>query len=224
MQMKLVAGAIATLVIGLGIYAILSLSGNLPNQALTSDATTSGGSNEVSCQLSIDRGRKLDEAATGDIAAFRGVDEPLDMTYITFKDGAGNPKTLADWNGKLVLFNLWATWCPPCREEMPYFEVLQNEKGGEQFEVVPVSIDRGSDEKPKAFYEQIGLKAVGFYQDETMEAFQSLRKKGVALGMPTTLLVDTNGCALGVLNGPAHWASEDALRMIDLALGMASAK
>ncbi len=200
--------------LGVGVYVILATYGN------QSDRQTAAETQQPSCELAVEKGKTLDQAAVGELAAFRGIEEPLDMSFITFKDSDGVNKTLEDWKGKVVLFNLWATWCPPCREEMPYFEELQKTRAGNRFDVVAVSIDLGSAEKPKAFYEQVGLTALPFYQDSTMEAFQQLREKGVALGMPTTLIVDENSCALGVLNGPAHWASDDALTLIDAALAL----
>ena len=209
-QKMLVLLGVASLVIGLGLYGIFGLSGN----SQVASNTLAG------CPASVTRGKTLDPLATGDVAAFRALDAPLDLSGIGFLDGDGKPKTLADWKGKIVLFNLWATWCPPCREEMPYFEKLQNEKGGAKFAVVPVSIDLGDASKPKAFYEETGLQSLPFLHDNTMEAFQSLRKKAVALGMPTTLLVDRDGCGLGVLNGPAQWAGLDAIRLIDAAVAL----
>ena len=209
---------VAAVVLGSGLYAILGSSGNT-----SVDVATASGelTREQSCALSVERGKSIDAAATGDVAAYRAVEDPLDMTtLIGFKDKDGNEKTLADWSGRVVLLNLWATWCPPCREKMPWLEEFEVTKGGEDFQVVPVSIDQGTQDKPLEFMNSINVKAMPFMQDNTMNAFHNLRKKGVALGMPTTLLVDTNGCALGVLNGPAHWASDDAKRFIDAALGL----
>jgi len=222
MKTKPILGLISALIIaalGVGVYVIYGLSGNQSVQ-IASQAVSLSEPSEASCKFSAERGKLLDEAAVGELAAFRAVEEPLDMTFIEFNDKGGSKKTLADWNGTYVLFNLWATWCPPCREEMPFFEELQATKSSDKFQVIPVSIDLGTPEKPKAFYEEIGLKALPFFQDPSMEAFQQLRKKGVALGMPTTLLIDTNGCALGVLNGPAHWSSPDAINLIDAALSL----
>lgn len=208
---------IAAVVVASGLYAILGQSGN------TDEVNVAGDTREASCQLSVERGKTLDPVATGDLAAFRAVNDPLDVVEVmTFKDVDGKEKSLADWSGKYVLLNLWATWCPPCREEMPWLEELEVTKGGDKFQVVPVSIDQGDKDKPLDFLNSIDIKAMPFMHDPTMNAFHNLRKKGVALGMPTTLLVDTNGCALGVLNGPAHWASDDAKRLIDAALGLES--
>jgi len=203
--------------IGIGVYGILGTSGNTPDELAQNSGAEPA---SAGCPASLARGKSLDPLATGDIAAFRALDEPLDMTTIKFVDGDGNPKTLADWKGKIILFNLWATWCPPCREEMPYFEALQTTKGGDTFQVVPVSIDLGDASKPKTFYAQTGLKELPFMHDNSMNAFHDLKKKAVALGMPTTLLVDRNGCGLGVLNGPAHWAGPDAIKLIEAAIAL----
>ena len=217
MNTKPVCILLATLLaLGLGVYVILGGSGNT-EQVIAGDANTSG---VAACELSVKRGKSLDEVAIGAVAAFRPIDLPLDMSYISFSDESGNARTLAEWRGQTVLFNLWATWCPPCRAEMPWFEELQVKKGSEKFQVLPVSIDLGDVSKPRKFYQEAGLTKLPFMHDNTMEAFQSLKRKAVALGMPTTLLVDVNGCALGVLNGPAHWNSPDAERLIDAAVAL----
>lgn len=204
------------LVFGIGVYVMLAGSGNTD----ASQIAATGGEQPRSCSSAVELGKKLDPLATGQIASFRGIDEPLDLTEISFVDREGNPKTIGDWKGQLVLFNLWATWCPPCREEMPWFEELQQAKGGERFQVLPVSIDLGDASKPLQFYEEEGLEDLPFMHDNTMEAFQILKKRAVALGMPTTLLVDDYGCAVGVLNGPAHWSSPDAMMFVDKAISM----
>lgn len=196
--------------LGLGVYGMNTLSGNKTEEV-------------AGCALAADHAKTLGDVAIGEVAAYRALDVPVDVSGISFVDANGTPKTLADWKGKTLLFNLWATWCPPCREEMPYLEELQVTKGGDSFEVVPVSIDLGDDTKPKAFYEETGLKALPFFHDNTMESFEKLKRQAIALGMPTTLVIDANGCGLGVLNGPAQWASPDAVRLIDKALELGAA-
>lgn len=203
---------VAIVATGLGIYVIYGGAGNDP----VVTATNTGGAE--SCAGSVARGQKLDPVATGDVAAFRAVDEPLNVSFLSFRDADGNSRTLADWKGRTVLFNLWATWCVPCREEMPALDALEKEKGSEKFQVVPVSIDLNSDEKPKAFYSETGLATLPFFHDGSMVVFQQLKERGMAFGMPTSLLVDFNGCVLGVLGGPADWASDDAFRLIDAAI------
>lgn len=152
---------------------------------------------------------------SGEIAAFAVADEPRPIPPLNFKDTDGEMASLEDFKGKVVLFNLWATWCAPCRHEMPAFDALQAAYGGENFEIVPVSIDRGGMDKPKAFYQEIGLKHLPFYQDETMGVFNQLKKESLAFGLPTTVLLDQDGCILGALNGPADWAGKQAKALIE---------
>ena len=136
------------------------------------------------------------------------------MASFAFNNDAGQAKTLADRSGKTVLFNLWATWCAPCRAEMPALDALQKELGSDTFEVVPVSVDLGEPTKPKKFYNDIGLKSVGFFHDSELATLNTLKKNGLAFGLPATLLIDGKGCVLGTLNGPAEWAGDDAKGLI----------
>ncbi|MEM7289716.1 MAG: TlpA disulfide reductase family protein, partial [Pseudomonadota bacterium] len=158
----LLFGLLALFAIGLGVYVIPGGYGNMQSQIAESET--------ASCALSLERGKTLDAVAVDGMAAFRPIDEPLDVSYISFVDAEGNAKNLGDWKGQTVLFNLWATWCPPCREEMPWFEELQVKKGGKDFQVLPVSIDLGDPAKPKQFYQETGLKELPFMHDSSMEA------------------------------------------------------
>lgn len=157
----------------------------------------------------------------GEVAAFRLLDEAVDLSALSFADKDGATVSLADMKGRTVLLNLWATWCAPCREEMPDLEELQTELGGERFAVVPVSIDAGEPAKPLEFYRETGLSTLPFFHDGTLKTFTTLKKAGLAFGMPTTVLVDREGFARGVLNGPAKWSSSDAVALIEEAIGPA---
>jgi thiol-disulfide isomerase/thioredoxin len=126
---------------------------------------------------------------------------------------------LASFRGRTVLLNLWATWCVPCRKEMPTLDALQGELGGDRFEVVAVNIDTRDPDKPKEFLKQIGVKKLAYYTDPSAKTFQDLKNIGRAFGMPTTLLIDPHGCEIGTIAGPAEWASKDALKLIEAALG-----
>jgi thiol-disulfide isomerase/thioredoxin len=141
------------------------------------------------------------------------------LPTITFSDAAGQSKSLADWRGKTVLLNLWATWCVPCRREMPALDALQRELGGKNFQVVAVNIDTRDPAKPKAWLAETGVKNLAYYADPSAKIFQQLKAIGKAFGMPTTLLVDTNGCEIASLAGPAEWASPDAVALVKAALG-----
>ena len=160
----------------------------------------------------------LKPLALGDVAAFQLADAPSPIGALGFTDGEGTQKNISDWRGKTVLLNLWATWCAPCRHEMPALETLQREMGGERFSVVPVSVDLGDDAKPKAFYAETGLKDLPFFHDGSMGIFNALKKRSLAIGMPTTLLVDEAGCHVAVMHGPAEWDSPDGLAVVDALL------
>ena len=118
-----------------------------------------------------------------------------------------------------MLLNLWATWCVPCRKEMPTLDALEQKLGSPDFQVVAVNIDTRDAGKPKAFLKEIGVKDLAYYADASAKSFQDLKAVGRAFGMPTTLLVDPNGCEIGTIAGPAEWASDDAVKMIKAALG-----
>jgi thiol-disulfide isomerase/thioredoxin len=184
-------------------------------------AGCSGSSNEAGtqCETAKSRYAALDQAVSGEIAAMRILDEPVRLAGISFLDGNGEGKSLEDFTGKSLLVNIWATWCAPCRKEMPAFDALQAEFGNESFEVVAISVDKGESDKPKAFFEEIGISHLGFYHDGTMEAFNLIRKDNLALGLPVTLLIDGSNCVVGTLNGPAEWQSEDAKKLVRTLLG-----
>ena len=164
------------------------------------------------------RQRALKPLAIGDVAAFVPVDRARPLTDLAFRDIDGET-SLSELKGKTILMNLWATWCVPCREEMPALDELEAEMGSDDFEVVAVNIDTGSDEKPVRFMDEIGISSLAFYRDETMGTFNTLKKDGLAFGLPSTLLIDENGCLLGSMNGPAEWASDDAKALVTAAIG-----
>jgi thiol-disulfide isomerase/thioredoxin len=118
-----------------------------------------------------------------------------------------------------VLLNLWATWCAPCRKEMPALDRLQAELGGPDFEVVAINIDQRNLDRPGQFLDDIGVTRLVRYADATARVFQDLRAANRAVGMPTTLLIDARGCELAILHGPAEWASDDAMKLVRAALG-----
>jgi thiol-disulfide isomerase/thioredoxin len=203
-----ILAVIAVIAIGFGIYAIFGGAGNKPVAEINNQSTT-------------DILSTLKPLARGKMAAMRILDKPQDLNNITFGDGNGKTFTVADWNGRTMLLNLWATWCPPCRHEMPALEDLEKQLGGENFEVVTVSIDMKSPDKPKAFFVEINLQELNFYWDGSTKIFNELKKQTLAFGMPSTILIDKNGMALGALNGPAVWNSPEAIALISEALRQA---
>ena len=169
------------------------------------------------CSIKAGAAKAIDAAATGAVAAMRGADAPQSLSSLTFNGPDGKPVRLEDFKGKTLLVNLWATWCVPCREEMPALDALQTKKGGEDFKVVAINIDTGDDAKPKAFLDEIGVKSLELYRDASMGVFNDLKRKNLAFGLPVTILVDREGCQIAAMNGPADWASDDAARFIDAA-------
>jgi thiol-disulfide isomerase/thioredoxin len=109
-----------------------------------------------------------------------------------------------------VLLNVWATWCTPCRKEMPALDRLQQQLGGRDFEVVALSIDRGGNPAVAAFYREMDLRALAVYVDPTSEATSTLR----TVGIPTTLLVDRQGRELWRKTGPAEWDRADFVELL----------
>jgi len=132
-----------------------------------------------------------------------------DVPDLAFEDGSGVSHTLAEFKGRIVLLNIWATWCPPCREEMPSLDRLQGKLGSEDFIVVPLSIDRGGTDVVEAFYREIGVENLGVFVGRPSVAPQL----GVA-GIPATLLIARSGKEVGRLIGPAEWDSQEVLDLI----------
>ncbi|TEA79258.1 TlpA family protein disulfide reductase [Allopusillimonas ginsengisoli] len=144
---------------------------------------------------------------------------PRDLPAITFQDEAGKEMSLTAFRGKVVLLNIWATWCPPCREEMPSLDRLNDKRGGENFEVVALSIDRDT-ALVKPFYEEFGIQALRGYFDPSAQIPNALRAPGV----PTTLLIDQEGREIGRAMGPAAWDSAQVEALIDAALARSPGK
>jgi thiol-disulfide isomerase/thioredoxin len=173
----------------------------------------------AACPGARARAAALRPLAHGEVAAFRVADEPRPLPELKFTGAGGAPARLADFRGRAVLLNLWATWCVPCRQEMPALDRLQAARGGPDFTVVAVNIDTAKLDRPKAFLNEIGVKNLGFYADSSADILQTLKGDGEVLGLPTTVLADGNGCELGVMAGPALWDSPDALALIAAAKG-----
>lgn len=132
---------------------------------------------------------------------------PRDLVSPAFIDGEGLDLTLADFKGRVVLLNIWATWCVPCRVEMPMLDRLQARLGGEDFHVLPLSIDRAGLKPVQKFYKEIEIKSLGIYLAQSLQVMQAL---GV-VGLPTTLLIDRDGREIARLVGPAEWDSPEAI-------------
>jgi thiol-disulfide isomerase/thioredoxin len=202
----ILAGGVAGVLVGLaGVYGFSTLTGN------------AGG--DATCRPAVELAKKLAPLVRGEVAAVNVAKRPLKVPDLAFQDASGKPLTLANWRGRTVLLNLWATWCVPCRKEMPALDALQQKLGSPDFQVVAVNIDTRDPDKPKVFLKELGIDKLAYYADPTAKTFQDLKAVGRAFGMPTTLLVDRQGCEIGTIAGPAEWASDDAVKLIRAALG-----
>ena len=173
---------------------------------------------DAACRPAVELARQIAPLAHGEVAALTMATAPLRLPDLAFDDAGGQPKKLSDWRGRMVLVNLWATWCVPCRKEMPALDELQAKLGGADFEVVAINIDTRDPEKPKNFLKDANLTRLGYFSDPKAKVFQDLKSVGRALGMPTSVLVDRQGCEIATLAGPAEWASEDAVKLIKAAM------
>ncbi len=171
-----------------------------------------------SCDNARQTSITLKPLATGQLKKFKLIEQPVDVASITFKNGDGANISIADFTGRTVLLNIWATWCVPCKKEMPALDSLQSQLGSDDFEVVPVSVDRGEGTRPRAFYKDNNLDNLALYSDSSTEIFNTLQKMGLVFGLPNSILIDKNGCALGILLGEAEWGSQDASNLIKAAM------
>jgi thiol-disulfide isomerase/thioredoxin len=198
--------AALTGLIGFGaVYATRSPADNQPAPTATSSATPTAQKAETATPSTL---------ATGEMITFVFRKTPEPIADFKFEDGDGTVKTLADWKGKVVLLNLWATWCAPCRKEMPALDRLQRELGSEKFEVVALSLDRAGAGPSKKFLDDIKVTNLKLYVESTSKSFTALR----TTGLPTTILINADGLEVGRLTGPAEWDSADAKRLIQSVL------
>ncbi|MEM5470479.1 TlpA disulfide reductase family protein [Hoeflea sp. AS60] len=209
-----IAIALGAVVGAAGIYWKASPSGNAP--ATESLASADG----AACMVDPEMLAKLKPLAKGEVAAMAVREEPVALPDLSFVSEQGDALTLADFAGQAMLVNLWATWCAPCREEMPALAELQSELGDDEFKVLTINIDTGDAAKPKAFLDEIGVANLGLYRDASMGVFNTLKKEGLAFGLPVTLMVGKDGCMLGAMNGPAEWASKDAKALVGALKGV----
>jgi thiol-disulfide isomerase/thioredoxin len=172
---------------------------------------------DAACRPAVNIASRIAPLARGEVAAFAVAQKPFRVPDVAFKDVQGHDRRLADWRGRTVLLNLWATWCVPCRREMPALDALQAKLGNGDFEVVAVNMDTRDPQKPLQFLKDQNITHLAFYADDSAHVYEDLKAAGKAFGMPTTLIVDRSGCEIGNMAGPADWASNDGVKLVGAA-------
>lgn len=177
------------------------------------------GGTSAACRASAAAAARMTPLARGEVAALRVHASPRPAPALAFTGPDGAPSGLERLRGRTLLVNLWATWCAPCRVEMPALDRLQAALGDRDFEVVAVNLDTRNLDRPRAWLAEAGIRHLAYYADPEASALRALRARGGDIGLPTTLVVDPAGCELAVLTGPADWASADGQAVIRAALG-----
>ena len=210
------------------LYVIGSMGGKKPPEPAVGEGVREGGmieptaapatGGDPACAASAKIAPELKDLAKGEVAAMNIAAKPRPLPDYAFKGPDGAPIKLSAFKGKTTLLNIWATWCVPCRAEMPALDKLQESFAGNNFEVVAINVDTTRLERPKAFLAESGVKSLTYYGDPKADIFFEMKQAGKALGLPTTILIGTDGCQIGMMNGPAAWDGADAKALISRAL------
>ena len=212
------------------LYVIGSMGGKKPPAGAVDEGAGPGGqveqsaapADDAACAASAKIAADVKDLARGEVAAMIIAPKPQPMPDYAFDGPDGAPVSLASFKGKTTLLNIWATWCVPCRAEMPALDRLQEAFAGQNFQVVAVNVDTTRLERAKAFLAETGVKSLTYYGDPKANIFYEMKQSGKALGLPTTALIGPDGCQIGLMNGPAAWDSADAKALISRALGAPS--
>ncbi|WP_332691316.1 thiol:disulfide interchange protein TlpA [Bosea sp. (in: a-proteobacteria)] len=199
--------------VAFGALALLALG------AVAAFYSGQGRAGNSTCSAAAAKTARLKPLAKGEVAAVQVASKPEPVPDLAFEGPDGKPMSLSAFRGRTVLVNLWATWCPPCLLEMPALATLQKTLGGPDFEVVTINIDTRNLDKPRDWLAKKDIVGLTYYADPQAKVFQDLRAAKKVEGMPVSLLVDPEGCELALLQGPAEWASADAMALIRAALG-----
>jgi thiol-disulfide isomerase/thioredoxin len=192
------------------VAAIYIVSGQKGNPEIVQPAAPEAAVEEKGTQINqITRAM-----ATGAMTAFVVKPERKPVPDLVFQDAQGKQRSLSQWRGQVVLVNLWATWCGPCKSEMPSLATLQRRFGSNDFEVIAISVDKGGASVAAPFLEETKATELRLYVDPTAKSIEML----TALGLPATVLIDRNGKEIGRLLGPADWTSSEAYRLVNLAI------
>lgn len=157
----------------------------------------------------------MEDLLAGDMRAMVLHDAPQDVPDVSFTDVDGVELTLTAFEGRFVVLNFWATWCAPCREEMPSLNALQQQLGGEGFAVVTIASGRNPIPAINRFFEEEGITDLPVYLDPR----QTMSRQMGVLGLPITVLLNPRGQEIGRLRGDAEWAGDDAIALLTALIG-----
>lgn len=196
---------LALLVVGAGAFGLYEMARPASKNVAHSGA----------CAKSLDLASAIDPLIHGEVASLQIATQPNDLGAIAFDDADGKKATIASFKGQAILLNLWATWCVPCRTEMPSLDKLQGSEGSTAFSVVPISVDTTRLEKAKGFFKEIGVTALPYYSDSSGDILHAFKQSQKIVGLPTTILIGGDGCEIATMAGPAQWDSPDAKAVIE---------
>jgi len=171
--------------------------------------TANAAAGDVAALSAADRAA-IDQLRSGDMAKLIVHDQPKPRLDGSFVDQAGVQHSVAEYAGKVVLVNFWATWCPPCRAEMPSIDRLAAALAGDDFAVIPLSNDRTGIERPARFFEEIEVKNLELMLDRGGK----LALHAGVLGLPVTLILDRQGREIARMIGAAQWDGPDAKALL----------
>jgi thiol-disulfide isomerase/thioredoxin len=212
-----IAVAVVFALIGFGaVYVTVGDPDNRKGEAVVSAPKATGGNTgaEVKPGTALPSGSGRNALSTGQVAGFVFKSAPEELPPAPFVDAQRRERTLADWKGKVILLNLWATWCAPCRKEMPALDRLQASLGSDKFEVVAVSVDRTGIDGARKFLDEINVRHLAVLADPNARMATTLK----AIGLPATLLINAEGREIGRMVGPAEWDTPEAKALIRAAL------
>ncbi len=169
----------------------------------------------TACAPQPSAAKMIDVAATGELAALNGTGTGRGYADLAFTDASGKPTTLAAYAGKKLLVNFWASWCIPCRAEMPALDALAAAQNDDKFEVVTINTGETQAGKAETFFKAGNWAHLPLLIDDKFAVLDRLKTTAVSIGLPTSLLIDAKGCELAVLQGPAEWNSPDGTRVIE---------
>ena len=171
---------------------------------------------ENQCQSSQTISKRLSALAIGGMTSLTVKPHSKPLPSLTFNDSKGTPTTLEAFRGKALFVNLWATWCAPCREEMPTLNALERDFGGNTFAVLAINVDTRATDRPRQWLKENAIDTLPYYSDSTGTVLKTLQWSGHAPGLPATILIDSNGCEVATLLGGADWASPEARKIVEV--------